>query len=151
MTIWILLCFVIKLPIPLSILYVLSLLFPYKYDYLLYSFRYLIVFPDTISVVSNITQDSLVYSTVYHNLSSVQRPEILTYNLTLHINGTTETLSNVPISQVNSTAFSNKFLLDTYYRISVSAINCTGGSGSVFSKTFVLLGYYRFPKFLTFF
>ena len=111
----------------------------------------LIVFPDTISVVSNITQDSLIYSTVYHNLSSVQRPEILTYNLTLHINGTTETLSNVPISQVNSTAFSNKFLLDTYYRISVSAINCTGGSGSVFSKTFVLLGYYRFPKFLTFF
>ena len=65
------------------------------------------------------------------------------YTLVLYSNGE-ESLYLLSPALAISIPFSTKFLLDNYYQISVTAENCAGGSGSVNSETFVLLGQLMF-------
>ena len=74
-------------------------------------------------------------------MSIVDRPDTLMYNLVLYSYGAVEdSLTLLSLDEATSTPFATKFIPDNYYQISVTAENCAGGSGSVNSKTFVLLG-----------
>ena len=67
------------------------------------------------------------------------------YNLVLYSYGAVEdSLIPLPLDQAISNPFTTKFDPDNYYQISVTAENCAGGSGSVNSETFVLLGQLMF-------
>ena len=97
--------------------------------------------PSTLTVKSNINQDSDIFVSIQHDLSTVDRPDRLLYDLTLHSNeAEVDSLNLLTPAEAISTPFATKFNLDNYYHISVTAENCAGGSGSVNSKTFVLLG-----------
>ena len=97
--------------------------------------------PSPLTVKSNINQDSDIFVSIQHDLSTVDRLDTLLYNLILHSNGTeVDSLNLLTPAETISTPFATKFNLDNYYHISVTAENCAGRSGSVSSKTFVLIG-----------
>lgn len=97
--------------------------------------------PSTITLKSNINQDSDILVSIQHDVSTVTRSDTLMYNLVLHSNGAeVESLYLLSPALAISTPFTTKFNPDNYYHISATADTCAGGSGSVDSKTFVLFG-----------
>ena len=97
--------------------------------------------PSTLTVKSNISEESRIFVSIQHDMSTIDRPDTLMYNLSLNSNEAVEdSLIPLPLDEARSTNFSTKFNPDNYYNISVTADTCAGGSGNVESKTFVLLG-----------
>ena len=68
-------------------------------------------------------------------LSQIERSDTLYYTYTLDYNALSETSSPI---QDNSYTFMNKFTCDVCYRVSYTAKNCAGGSGTVSSGKFGL-------------
>ena len=106
-----------------------------------FSLEPVILTSSTLAVKSNISQESRIFASIQHDVSTVDRPDRLIYNLTLYSNEVVvDSLDPRTLDQARSTNFSTKFNPDNYYQISVTAENCAGGSGNVDSETFVLLG-----------
>ena len=93
--------------------------------------------PSYATVSLQLTSALNITPMIEHNLASVERPQTINYHFTLHYGSTVKTLSTLNNTQVT---FPYALTCDTYSRVSVTAENCAGGSGTVYSKYLILPG-----------